>query len=247
MKAMLRWAQPGTTSPKACGAITEGKSDPRHFILCTDDSHSQTLVDEGHVDRAIKQAISHGIPPITAIQMATLNTAEHFGLSRDIGMIAPGRYADILLVRGLVTIDPDLVRRGQLVEQRQLRSIARIFPIQMGDHSIHLPRKIEPSDFRIQVPGKSKVTANVIGIIENQAPTRFLKRQLNSENGLINADLAQDIAKIALVERHHGTGSITRGLVHGFGFTDLPSPLLPDSHHWWLEQALKIWRRRSTA
>ncbi len=78
------------------------------------------------------------------------------------------------------------------------------------------------------------MTVNVIGIIENQAPTRFLKRQVSAENGLVNADLPQDIAKIALLERHHGTGGITHGLVHGFGFTEpcaIASTVAHDSHH----------------
>ncbi len=237
MKAMLRMGSAWHDVAEGVRAITEGKLDSRHFILCTDDSHSQTLVTEGHVDRAIKQAISHGIPPITALQMATLNTAEHFGLSRDIGMIAPGRFADILLVRDLAVLGPDLVfARGQLVAkkgQMSLNPVEFSYPA-WATHSIHLPRKIEPTDFQIQVPGKSIVTVNVIGIIENQAPTRFLKRQVITENGLVNADLAQDIAKIALLERHHGTGGITHGLVHGFGFTEpcaIASTVAHDSHH----------------
>ncbi len=141
MKAMLRMGSAWHDVAEGVRAITEGKLDSRHFILCTDDSHSQTLVAEGHVDRAIKQAISHGIPPITAIQMATLNTAEHFGLSRDIGMIAPGRFADILLVRDLAVLDPDLVfARGQLVAEKGQMSInpAGIFLPRMGD-TFHSP------------------------------------------------------------------------------------------------------------
>jgi adenine deaminase len=237
MKVMLRMGSAWHDVAEGVRAITEGKSDPRHFILCTDDSHSETLVNEGHVNRAIKQAISHGIPPITALQMATLNPAEHFGLARDIGMIAPGRYADILLVRDLANLDPDLVfAKGQLVaEKRQLRINSPEFTYpEWATHSVHLPRKIEPADFQIKVPGKPRVTANVIGIIENQAPTRLLKRQITVENGLVTGDITQDIAKIGLVDRHHGTGSITLGLVHGFGFTEpcaIASTVAHDCHH----------------
>ncbi len=101
MKAMLRLGSGWQDVAEGVRAITEQKLDPRRFILCTDDSHSETLVDEGHVDRAVRQAIAHGVTPLTAIQMATINTAEHFGLGREVGMIAPGRYADILLVEDL--------------------------------------------------------------------------------------------------------------------------------------------------
>jgi adenine deaminase len=79
------------------------------MILCTDDSHSQTLVEEGHIDRAVRRAISRGVPPVVAIQMATLNAAEHFDVSRDVGMIAPGRSADILLIDDLTELRPVMV------------------------------------------------------------------------------------------------------------------------------------------
>jgi adenine deaminase len=93
MKVMLRYASAWHDVAQGVRAIVESGIDPRHFILCTDDSHSQTLVYDGHVNQAVNQAITNGVSPITAIQMATLNSAEHFGVSREVGMIAPGRYA----------------------------------------------------------------------------------------------------------------------------------------------------------
>ena len=75
-------------------AVTEQRLAPRNFILCTDDCHSGTLVEEGHMDRVVRHAIAAGPRPVTAIQMATLNTAQHFGLERELGAIAPGRRAD---------------------------------------------------------------------------------------------------------------------------------------------------------
>ncbi len=83
-------------------AITEQGLDSRNFILCTDDSHSGTLVNDGHMNRVVRHAIAQGLKPITAIQMATLNTAEHFGVEKDIGSITPGRYADIVISSDLV-------------------------------------------------------------------------------------------------------------------------------------------------
>jgi adenine deaminase len=91
MKVMMRYGSAWHDVAEQVRAVTEAGLDPRHFILCTDDAHSATLVGEGHVNRAVKQAILQGIPPLTAIQMATINTAEHFGVQRDVGMIAPGR------------------------------------------------------------------------------------------------------------------------------------------------------------
>src|SRR4030065_2436851 len=101
MKAMSRYGSAWHDVESQVRAIPECGLDPRHFMLCTDDSHSETLVKEGHVNRAVKEAISHGVTPMTAIQMVTINPAEHFGVARDVGMIAPGRYGDVLIVSDL--------------------------------------------------------------------------------------------------------------------------------------------------
>src|SRR5512136_92852 len=87
MKVMLRYGSAWQDVAAQVSAITEKGLDPRHFILCTDDSHAGTLVTDGHMDRVLRHAISLGLPPMTAIQMATLNPAEHFGVSRQVGQI----------------------------------------------------------------------------------------------------------------------------------------------------------------
>lgn len=89
MKAMLRLGSAWYDVATQVKAITEEGLDPRNFILCTDDSHSGTLVNDGHMDRVVRHAIAQGLKPVTAIQMATINTAEHFGLARELGSIAP--------------------------------------------------------------------------------------------------------------------------------------------------------------
>ena len=98
MKAMLRLGSGWHDVASQIRAVTELGLDPRHFILVTDDSHSSTLVNEGHMDRVVRHAIEQGAKPMIAIQMATLNPAEHFGVAGEVGQIAPGRYADILVV-----------------------------------------------------------------------------------------------------------------------------------------------------
>src|SRR5574338_478572 len=118
MKAMLRYGSGWLDVAAQVGAITEQKLDPRRFILCTDDSQAETLVREGHMDRVLRHAISEGLPPMTAIQMMTINTAEHFGLTREIGMIAPGRWADIVLAADLEDFHAGLViAKGQVVAE----------------------------------------------------------------------------------------------------------------------------------
>jgi len=224
MKVMLRFGSAWHDVAEGVRAITEAKLDPRHFILCTDDSHSGTLVNEGHIDRAIRQAIKHGISPITAIQMATINAAEHFNVHRDVGMIAPRRYADIILTDDLTTLNANQVFvKGHLVAQNGKVLIdfpSYNYPDWVKD-SVHLAKEFQPDDFKFSYSPQGKVTANVIGIIENQAPTKHLRIPLNAENGEIKSDVTQDIAKVAVIERHSGKGIPQLGFVHGFGFDKL--------------------------
>jgi adenine deaminase len=237
MKAMLRFGSGWKDVAEGVRAITEMRLDPRRFILCTDDLHCENLVNEGHVNRAVKQAIAHGIPPITAIQMTTLNTAEHFGVSRQVGMIAPGRYADILLVSDLAEFKIEQVFvRGKLAAQngKLLLEIAPYDYPEWASHSVHLRGEMKAQDFRLAVDGSDEVIANVIGVIENQAPTRHLRLKVGASNKEIKTDLKNDIAKIAVVERHKGTGRVQVGLVQGFGFNvpcAVASTVAHDCHH----------------
>jgi len=223
MRVMLRYGSAWHDVAAQLPAVTRGRLDSRHFILCTDDSHSETLVTEGHMDRVLRHAISEGLAPLQAIQMATLNTAEHFGLSRDMGQIAPGRYADMLLVKDLAQFRPDLVMaRGKVAAQDGkllLEMPSTTYP-QWAMHSVHLLRKLIASDFRLPAGQLGpRATAHVIGVIENQAPTRHLKLSVAVENGEVTPDMKRDVAKLAIIDRHHATGRVSVGLVQGFGFT----------------------------
>ncbi len=238
MKAMLRYGSAWFDVEAQVGAITEKKLDPRHFILCTDDSHAGTLTGEGHMDRVLRHAIEQGLDPITAIQMMTINTAEHFGVSKEMGMIAPGRWADVVIVEDLKNFKADVVvAKGVVIAEngKWKVSLPRTSYPAWVKNSVKLKRKLKAEDFKVQVEGrKSKVRANVIGIIENHAGTRHLTFDLQPLNNEIQADLARDLAKIAIVERHKGTGGITLGLVSGFGFTAkcaVASTVAHDSHH----------------
>lgn len=237
MKPMLRFGSAWHDVAAQVRAITEMGLDSRRFILCTDDSHSETLVSEGHVNRAVRVAIAQGVPPITAIQMATLNTAEHFGLSRQVGMIAPGRYADILLVSDLPSLKTEMViAQGRLVAENG-RLLIELPPFTYPDwalHSVHLGKMLSAEDFRLSAPSDGEWTANVIGVIENQAPTRHLRMEVIARNGEVPVDIERDLLKIALVERHQGTGGVTVGLVHGFGLNvpcAIGTTVAHDSHH----------------
>ncbi|MBN1535337.1 MAG: adenine deaminase [Anaerolineales bacterium] len=223
MKAMLRFGSAWHDVDAQIKAVTELGMDTRHFILCTDDSHCETLVNDGHVNRAVKRAIAQGASPMQAIQMATINTAEHFGVSRKVGMIAPGRFADILILDNLSEIKIDTVIAKGKVISRQNQVVIDIPGYTYPDwaiHSIHIKRSLRADDFALKTTDAliTQVWANVIGVIENQAPTQHLRMTVPVIDGEVPMDIENDIAKIAVVERHKGDGGIQIGLVHGFGF-----------------------------
>ena len=238
MKAMLRYGSAWLDVATQVKAITENKLDSHRFILCTDDSHTQTISQDGHMDRVLRHAIEQGLEPMTAIQMMTINTAEHFGLTREMGMIAPRRWADVVLADDLRNFRADMViARGQVIAEKGkwVVDLPNVKYPKWAARSVRLKRPLKAQDFAIRVEGrKSQVRAHVIGIIENQAPTRHLTFDLQPIGNEVQADMKQDLAKIALVERHRATGDVTVGLVSGFGFNEkcaVGSTVAHDSHH----------------
>lgn len=191
------------------------------------------------MDRVLRHAISEGLNPMTAIQMMTINTAEHFGMSREMGMIAPGRWGDVLLVEDLMDFKTDLVvAKGQVIAEKgewQVKLPVVKYP-QWVKKSVKMKRKLTAEDFvlRTRAGDGVEIDANVIGVIENQAPTRRLRMKVKADGGQVKADMKRDLAKIALVERHRATGKVVVGLTNGFGFTRkcaIGSTVAHDSHH----------------
>jgi adenine deaminase len=239
MKAMLRYGSGWLDVEAQLPAIMEKKLDSRHFILCTDDSHSETLVNDGHMDRVLRHTIGLGLDPMTALQMATINTAEHFGVARDMGQIAPGRFADILLVPDLNDFQVEMVyARGTLLAESGEWKVP-LSGIEYPDwaaRSVNMKRPLVAEDFRLAVDPaiSSPATAHVIGVVEGQAPTQHLTMPVEVQDGEIRIDQTKDLLKIALVERHQATGGVVVGLVSGFGFKGtcaIGSTVAHDSHH----------------
>ena len=238
MRAMLRLGSAWHDVASQIKAVTEHGLDPRNFILCTDDCHSGTLVDDGHMNRVVRHAIAQGLPPVTAIQMATLNTAEHFGLERELGSITPGRRADIVLTSDLVELPIELVvARGRTMAEagRLVADLPAYDYPQHARNTVKLGKKLAAADFEVAAPaGAESVEARVIGVIENQAPTLALTAKLAVKNGRVLTDAKSDVCRIALVERHRGSGAVVNAFVHGFGYDAgcaVASTVAHDSHH----------------
>ena len=238
MRAMLRLGSAWYDVAAQVKAITEAGLDSRNFILCTDDCHSGTLVHDGHMNRVVRHAIAQGLPPVTAIQMATLNTAQHFGLERELGSITPGRRGDLILTSDLpsLPIETVIARGVVLAEDGALTADipAAHYP-ESARNTVKLGKSLTASDFEISAPdGAEEVEARVIEVIENQAPTGASTAKLAVGGGIVGMDRASDVAQIALVERHRGTGAVENAFVRGFGYDvdcAMASTVAHDSHH----------------
>lgn len=236
MRSMIRLGSAWYDVESQITAITEKGLDSRNMILCTDDCHSGTLVNDGHMNRAVRHAIECGCDPLVALQMATINTASHFGLERDIGSLTPGRRADVILTSDLSSLPIEMViARGNVVANNGQITVDCPHLEWPDDarNTVHLGKVLVGSDFEISAPkGANTVTANVIGVIENQAPTKALRQDLPVSNGL--AEGTDGTCQIALVERHRATGGVTNAFVSGFGYDGkmaMASTVAHDSHH----------------
>ncbi|EEX08987.1 adenine deaminase [Ruegeria lacuscaerulensis ITI-1157] len=236
MRSMMRLGSAWYDVESQITAVTEKGLDPRNFILCTDDCHSGTLVNEGHMNRVVRHAIACGCDPLIALQMATINTATHFGLEREIGSITPGRRADVILSSDLTDLRIEMVvARGQVVAENGAITVDcphYDWP-DRARNTVHLGHALTAADFEIAAPeGANRVRANVIGVVENQAPTQALKAELPIIGGLVEGE--GDVCQIALVERHRATGGVTNAFVSGFGYRGkmaMASTVAHDSHH----------------
>ncbi len=236
MRAMLRLGSAWYDVKAQITAVTEKGLDPRNFILCTDDCHSGTLVNEGHMNRVVRHAIDCGCDPLVALQMATINTATHFGLERELGSIAPGRRADLVLTSDLARLPVEQVIARGVTVARDGRALVD-FPHHdwpaRARQTVNMGAAKTAGDFAVPAPeGATRVTAKVIGVVENQAPTRALTAELPVRGGLVEPE--GEVCRIALVERHRATGKAVNGFVSGFGYRGemaVASTVAHDSHH----------------
>jgi adenine deaminase len=202
----------------------------RRTMLVTDDSHPEDLVRTGHLNHLLRQAVSLGLDPLAAVTMATLNPAEYFRL-RDRGAVAPGLVADLVVVEDLKEFHIDKVlKNGNLVvDQGKLVAEPEAPPI---------PALISSMDVKglfleIFSPPATGNLAKVIGLVPGQLLTEKRLLAAPVREGRLATDPAKDILKLAVVERHHGTGNLGLGLVQGFGLRQgaLAASVAHDSHN----------------
>ncbi len=202
-------------------AITELGADPRRFTFNTDLVSAYDLVGKGGIDCAVRTAIRHGLRPVTAIQIATLNAAECLGVSHRLGSVSPGKEADIVLVDDLTELKPYLVVAGGRLVAKDGEFVGEISPLAYppeARNTIRVALPIGSDDFRLEVGGPDReVSARVIGASGDSLITEEIRETVLVRDGRVSADPARDLLMIAALERHNRTGEIGKGLVRGFG------------------------------
>ncbi|MGB5100567.1 MAG: adenine deaminase [Methanothrix sp.] len=199
------------------------------FLFVSDDRHPADILREGHIDFMVSAAIKQGLDPIIALQIASLNAAQRFGL-QDLGAIAPGYRADIAVLDGLEHPRAVLViKDGRVVAEDGDLTVPLKAPVMAGHKAMQIG-PIGPRSFEIQA---EKGPARVIGVVPNQIITKALQLSPKIQDGKVVSDVDRDILKMAVVERHKATGNVGLGLVQGFGLAPgaLATSVAHDSHN----------------
>ncbi|MFC1910722.1 adenine deaminase [Chloroflexota bacterium] len=202
----------------------------RRCLFVVDDRTCADLMHDGDIDAVVRKAILRGLEPVRAIQLATINTAERFRLSC-LGAIAPGYFANLILVDDLQALHIDKVfYHGKMVASagKPLFQIKQSNGKGLAD-TVHI-KPFRVDDFRLPASGNENL---VIEVVPRQIITRNTRETVKVENGVVVPDIERDILKIVVVERHKGTGNIGVGLVKGFGLKlgALASSVAHDSHN----------------
>ena len=197
---------------------------PERLAFCTDDREPEHIVADGHVNAIVRDAVSWGIAPEDALVMGSFHAAQWHGL-RHLGAIAPGYQADLLVLPDLQKFVPDVV----LKFGKDVGEIPKVEVPEWVRKTVRI-KPVTAADFRIPWRGGR---ARVIGVIADQIVTDSLVEEPAEQDGHLVADADRDLAKIAVIERHHGTGRIGLGLVRGFKLHSgaLASTFSHDAHN----------------
>ncbi|MFT3854692.1 MAG: adenine deaminase C-terminal domain-containing protein [Ilumatobacteraceae bacterium] len=196
------------------GALGDGLA---HISFCADDKHVEDLAEQGHIDHHVRQAVRAGVPPATAIRMATLNAAVHFRLDHVLGSVTPSRLADVMLVADLADPRPAAVFVGGVqvaADGRPLFANTDVMPDSTRS-TVHLAPGLSGDSFAVRADGPTA------WVQAAEMYDGYFKRAFHAElpvvGGTVCCDTRRDVVKVAVVDRHHATATIGVGYVRGFG------------------------------
>ena len=198
-------------------AVTEEGVDSRRAILVSDDMVPEDLLKYGHMNDIIRRTIEQGIDPVEAIQMATINPATHFGFT-DIGVLAPGKRADLVVLSDLMRMTVDQVYLGG-VKAAEKGRLTIDLPPYTYPKEVKMSMKrgpVKAEELQIRVPdGRGSARVRVIDVIPDQNLTGASEAQLRTSDGVVMPDIQADVLPIVVVERHGKSGKIGKGFVRG--------------------------------
>ncbi|MCH1642911.1 adenine deaminase [Paenibacillus timonensis] len=239
MHLMIREGSAWHDVKEVIKVVTEDRVNPSNILLVTDDVYPQTLIEQGHMNHVVRRAIEEGVDPVTAIQMGTINTARYFKVDGDLGGIAPGKCADLLLIGDLRRMEPStVITDGKVAyDDGQLRVPFPAYPYPARARaSVKLARPLTAEDFlyRSSASGKAETTIHVIDVIENSARTTKGTATVPVDgDGVVRPAAGQDIATLACIDRHRGSGELSLAFARGFGLKQgaVASTVAHDSHN----------------
>lgn len=206
-------------------------SNTRKCIFVTDDRHPADLKE--HINGMVRRAVEAGVDPIKAVQVASLNTAEYFGL-KDLGAIAPGYKADLLVLPDLKTFKPDIVLKdGQVVAQDGKLAVEIPENDAIATRNSVNVRWITMDDFKIPTEGEGLKQVRALEVIPHQLITKSVMSDVKVVDGNAISNVDTDTLKICVIERHRATGNIGKGFVKGFNLKcgAIASTVAHDSHN----------------
>ncbi len=203
----------------ATSAIKDKGIDTRRLILVTDGVNPPELLERGYMENVLQRAIDLGFNPVNAVQMATLNPAQYFGLDRITGGLAPGRHGDMLIIPNLREIRAEyVISRGKVIARGgELIVMPGRYAFSHSTlNSISIPGKVRAADFLIRAKKTSgQVNARIIDLVTDLVTKEYIT-SLPVIDGIINVDINRDILKIAAIDRANARGRIFTGLFRGF-------------------------------
>ena len=225
MYALIRYGSAWHDMPEIIHAVLDNHIDDRFACLVSDDTHPDTLIQNGHIDHIVRCAIKEGLDPLKAIQYVTINPAACFRIDHEMGSITPGKCADIVFFDDLqdIRVTRTIIDGAVVAEDGRMTVdiVKQPVPARVRN-TMHVGEAITEDSFRISLPDalkdRARVKARVIEIIPNRVGNIERSCELPVKDGCVLADQGQDIMKMAVFERHHETGTRGVGFVKGFGF-----------------------------
>ena len=234
LRALIREGSTERNVDKLIAGVIKHHLPTEDLLFCTDDKHVNDIADEGHISYNIQKAIDLGMDPVKAIKIGTINAARHFRIDHLLGALSPGKFADIVLLKDLNHIRPEYVFKGGVpvaTNGKLHREIAGDYPNFLKS-TVTLSPDFCPFDFSVPAEG-NKAKVKVINLYPDQIINFETEEWLDVCDGVIAANVDDDVLKLSVVERYGKNGQVGSAFVRGFKLRSgaLASSVSHDHHN----------------